>query len=72
MSVDYLELADFDIIIFLSKHPLTCKRPHSAIFGLEVSEIELMIGHSFDHTFILLPILSELQSIDSWLLTLQS
>lgn len=31
-----------------------------------------MICHSFYHTFIILPILSELQGIDCWLLTLQS
>lgn len=31
-----------------------------------------MICHSFYHTFIILPILSELHGIDCWLLTLQS
>lgn len=72
MPVNNLEFVNLDILIFLPKHPLTSKRPHPAIFGLEVCEIELMICHSFYHAFVVLPILSELHGIDCGLLTLQS
>ncbi len=42
------------------------------VLGSVGSEVELEVSHSFDHTFIVLPVPIEFVDVEGWFLTLQS